>query len=96
MNSDVERMLLLAKKMKKKETGPYTSDYIPVIEILRDKNMTWQEIADFFRENGLEFSQMSLYSVWHKHERRLRKLEAEARLIALEFEELNYEGNVND
>jgi hypothetical protein len=77
-----------AERVKVIYNGPYAADYAPVVEVLRTKNLGWQGIQQFFYDNGLSFSLLSLQASWRRWKRRQDELLIQAAAHAQLAEEL--------
>lgn len=62
-----EELLKQAQGVPVKHSGPLAAHYLDTIGTLREKNLSWAEIYDFFAAAGLKFSLQTLQSVWSKH-----------------------------
>lgn len=63
-------IVTLAHEVEEAPVYRCASDYGETIDILRNKNYTWQEIADFLNTHGISFSRQAFVSGWRTWKRR--------------------------
>ena len=66
---DLYEMSLKVDRPKHYEAA---SDYIETIAVLRDKDLTWKQITQWFHANGKDFSKQCISSAWHNSEYALK------------------------